>query len=189
MAVRGGTPIGSGGMAIVTTADTRGLDSLYQDYSRIRFGSPPRPIQVALNFWGRLYRDYLQRRFRANSRGGGGRGGQWKGHAPSTRKRRGSRARILYVTGALQKQLGTHVEPVHLSKGIGIRVGYPPNTLHPEAPMTVARLASIHQAGAPSRNLPARPIIVFPPQRILKQMAARMRMAMRQLIRKHNLGT
>lgn len=188
MAVRGGTPIGSGGMATVTTADTRGLDGLYQDYSRIRFGSPPRPIQAALNYWGRLYRDYLRQRFRRNSRGGGGAGGQWKGHAPSTKKARGPRAPILRVTGTLEKQLGAYIQPVHLSKGLGVAVGYPPNAIHPEAGMTVARLASIHQVGAPSRNLPARPIIVQPPQRVLKQMTARMRDAMRQLIRKHNLG-
>lgn len=188
MAVRGGIPVGSGGFTIVTTADTRGLDGLYRQYSQLKFGTPPRPIQIALKAWGRIYRNYLQQRFKRNSRGGGGRGGQWKGHAPSTIKRRGRGAPILYETGTLQKELGTHVEPITTSRGIGVRIGYPPNTSHPTAKMTVARLAAIHQRGAPSRNLPARPIVVFPPQRVLKEMSAKMRDALRQLIRKHNLG-
>ena len=62
--------------------------------------------------------------------------------------------------GALQKDIP-----------FGVTVGYGGRAKHEESKGTIALIAHAHQTGNKARNLPARPIIVEPPKRVVEQMA------------------
>jgi len=73
--------------------------------------------------------------------------------------------RILYDTGtligALDPKLNVGSGGVQENIPFGITVGYGGSSKHEKFPATIAGLAAIHQAG--NEKLPARPIIVTPP--------------------------
>jgi hypothetical protein len=139
------------------------------------------------NQWAARYRSFAQERFVKFSRGKG----TWPPLAPSTIARRrkgrgrrrdaqgraiGKRARVVAIlrdTGTLFAALDVHFtrNPGQLQKDLphGVQVGFGGPGKHPKAPMSVADLASIHHFGL--GRVPARPIIVDPPNKVLNQMS------------------
>ena len=89
------------------------------------------------------------------------------------RKRKKVRGSLLIVTRTLFHALSPVFkgQPGSLEKSVkgGIRVGYGGPGEHPQAPMSVTRLAQIHQKG--NARLPARVIVVPPNAKVLKGMA------------------
>lgn len=124
--------------------------------------------------WAVRYRAFAADRFIRFSRGGG----NWKPLRPSTIRRRrkgkgtGPIAAILFDTGTLFGALSPVFgrKPGQFEKLIkdGIRVGYGGPGKHSKG-MTVAGIAEIHQEGRGA--IPARKIIVDPPQKVLDGMA------------------
>jgi len=142
------------------------------------------PVRDAIFAWGEFYRSWAKLRFSKQSRGGG----EWPPLSPATIrgrrkgkgkklkvKRRGGKTeemsvgqgtvRILYDTGtligALDPKLNVESGGVQENIPFGITVGYGGSSKHEKFPNTIAGLAAIHQAG--NEKLPARPIIVTPP--------------------------
>lgn len=131
------------------------------------------------------YRSAMQRRFTTYSRGGG----DWKALKPSTVKRRRKAAKIsdteeqkkiknkfgpaaiLIDTGILRSGLNTQLSSAgketisSLPDEMTVTIAFS-GRMHPESAgpkvMTISRLAAIHHFGAPSRGIPARPILVDP---------------------------
>ena len=119
--------------------------------------------------WAIRYRSFVRERFVKFSRGGG----NWK---PLKRKRRRGelkRAAILRDTGTLFASLDVQFrgKPGQLQESLpnGIRVGFGGPAKHPKAGITVAGLAAVHHFGL--GRVPARPIIVDPSSKVIKQMA------------------
>jgi hypothetical protein len=124
--------------------------------------------------WPRRYFDFLRRRFRQNSAGGG----DWQalspvtlskdlGRTPSGKRKR--RRGILRVTDTLYNALtpgnaGNII--VHLKNGV--RCGIGGSARHPTRGITFRALTKIHQEG--TATIPARPIVVEPDQATINTM-------------------
>lgn len=124
--------------------------------------SPSNEFVAMYKKWGVRYSAFVRRRFVKFSRGGG----NWAPLKASTKKARrgkGGLVAILRDTGTLFGAL-TIGSPGNVGKNIpnGYEFGFGGGGSHPEGRMTIVRLAEIHQKGARSRNIPARPIIVQP---------------------------
>lgn len=141
------------------------------------------------------YRSAMQRRFTTFSRGGG----DWKALKPSTVKRRRQSAKIrnteeqkkiknkfgpaaiLIDTGILRSGLNTQLSnagketissrPDEMAVTIAFSGRMHPESAGPKV-MTISRLAAIHHFGAPSRGLPARPILVDPDEDTIRAIDA-----------------
>lgn len=149
-------------------------------------------VATALKQWGVLYRSAMKERFVEYSRGGG----DWPPLKASTiRGRRRGRGRrvtikrpgqrrisrqvvfglvaILIDTATLLSGLDPMFHPSHgaIEKPIkdGLTVGYGGSARHIRGRMTIAAIAHIHHGG--TATIPARPIIVRPPPRVIQQMA------------------
>jgi hypothetical protein len=134
----------------------------------------PAAFAVALKKIGAIYRSFASQRFSRLSRGGGG----WPDLKRSTlMKRRGAKkaaaksktgeppkASILLDKGilfaALAPAAGIGEGALEQVSTKGIRLGYGGPMRHPGGPVTLADIASFHQAG--TGNLPVREIIVEP---------------------------
>lgn len=149
------------------------------------------PIGRAFSMWLTIYREFAQRRFLRLSSSGGG--VQWQRLSRSTVYTRrhlwgyaagdpGAEA-ILYESGTLYLGLfkgrrGSYEASIPW----GVVVGYGGTDRHlpsrrKRVPrLSIAQIAWIHQIGA--RNIPARPIIVKPPQQVMRRMTAVMERAL-----------
>lgn len=130
---------------------------------RARVSRGPRDpgIYQAYQTMAKVYRGFIQQRWRRYSSGGG----DW---IPKKAK-----GRILRDTDTMYSS----VEPVFVNapgqfqKALsdGILVGIGGGARHPKAMMPVSTLAAIHQTGA--GVVPVRKIIVKPPRRVAEQMS------------------
>ena len=132
----------------------------------LRLVNVPRNVY---NQWAVRYRSFARERFVTFSRGGG----NW---SPLKRKRRRGekkRAALLRDTGTLFAALDIQFrnKPGQLQKDLpkGVQVGFGGPARHPKARITIAELAAVHHFGL--GRVPAREIIVDPPDRVLQQMA------------------
>lgn len=145
----------------------------------------PRALKMYKRF-GVIYRSFAQRRFAAASRGSGA----WKplkNFYRGARDRKAAEARIrknpktkprgsaiLRDTNTLYNALnidGTGPGAIEELAAGGIILGYGGIAMHPNAnggDITIAEIAAIHQFGVPSKNIPARPIIVDPDTNTLR---------------------
>lgn len=162
----------------------------------------PGHLRNAIQLWARIYRSFTQERFdkfskgggnwaplsmttiiaRRHGKGGGGkRGGRALGRA---RASGGGQVSILRDTGALFSAIDPQFsgKPGQYQKDIpfGIEVGFGGPARHKGGRMTIADIAALHQAGA--RRLPARPILVDPPQSVVAKMAEVMTTAIQRTI-------
>lgn len=149
------------------------------------------PIADAVRQWAVRYRSFAQERFDRYSKGGGdwpslklatirrrrhGKGGRYKRGAKAHKKALatgGGQISMLRDTGTMFRALSPVFgrTPGQLQELIpfGIRVGFGGPAGHPGGPITVAELAEIHHEG--KGNVPAREIIVDPPQSVTDRMA------------------
>jgi hypothetical protein len=136
--------------------------------------------------FGVIYRSFAQRRFAAASRGNG----VWKPlknfyrgardrKAAETKKRNNPKIKlrgsaILRDTNTLYNALnidGAGPGAIEELAAGGVILGYGGIAMHPSSnggDITVADIATIHQFGVPSKNIPARPIIVDPDSKTLR---------------------
>jgi hypothetical protein len=169
--------------------DLRPLQRFRAQVDRDLRGSGNGPIRQALKQWAVRYMTFIQRRYRANSRGAG----EWPDLAESTkRRRRGPRrgrggARkfsILIDTGTLFAATDPIFQrkPGQLQDDIpfGVRVGFGGPAGHPGGRATIADIASFHQTGA--GRLPRREILVPPTETVMRQMGSDMSRAVSRMI-------
>jgi len=162
-------------------------------------GGDDNPVRRALHQWAHIFRAFLQERFNAFSRGGGG----WKPLAESTKRRRrgpqrgkaslrGKRGKAHAATGTFSILRDTGIlfnvvaptfigAPGQLQEDIpfGVRVGFGGPGRHPDGTATIADIASFHQVGNP--RLPQRKIIVPPDDPTQKVMAGAMDTALKTI--------
>ena len=156
-------------------------------------GGSNSPMRKAIRQWGVICRAWTLERFDKFSKGGG----DWDKLKPSTirGRRKGKGRKVKTTTGgkgkarnvaqgtvAILADTGTlkgALEPtIDRSSGAlelfienGIRVGYGGQARHESGDGTIAMIARVHQTGNPGKNLPARPIIVDPPESVVQDMA------------------
>lgn len=155
-------------MAIQVTVKLDGLDRL----RKAILGNPALGERIA-KAWATIYRAFVRQRFAAQSRGGG----EWAPLALSTIKRRrggGQGAAILRDTGALFASLQPNLEGAGLLKSsplkpVGFRATLQSARTY-KAGATLQEVAEYHHHG--EGRLPARTILVAPPQSTIAQMAA-----------------
>lgn len=148
------------------------------------------PIHAMFNTWGERYLHWSRQRYRRASGGGG----EWVPLAASTiaarrakprthKRKRIMHDKILWVTKTLYGSLHRG-RPGNVFKrdGNGITVGIGGNARHPEARVSIARLAAWHHEGA--GHLPARPILVVPPAEVRALMVQDAKAAFQQLARR-----
>lgn len=142
----------------------------------------------------RRYTDYLRKRFLSLSAMTGG-SAQWPKLAEITIKHKeraitrgdgriniSNPEWILRESNTLSQGLGYKLNPT------GFNVGYVTVQSHPNAPMSVAQLAEIHQFGAPERNLPARPILIYPDARLKRMLIKDIENSFGEVFREVNKG-
>jgi hypothetical protein len=144
------------------------------------------PIQDAFKQWSFRYKTWTKRRYVEHAYGRGH--DPWVELSPATiRARRNKKKRlisILWDTGVLLGALdvGVGIESGSLVEDIpfGVRVGYGGPHEHDKSQgITIADLAEIHHEGL--GNVPARPIIVKPTQKVINAMARDMALALDKL--------
>lgn len=160
------------------------LQTLRKRVSADLRGAGGGPIsQALLRDWPRRFFGFQQREFRRNSSGGG----DWPPLSPATlgaRRSQGRRGRrILRVTDAIYGALfpgrpGNVIRRVGVG---GIEMGIGGGARHPEAGMSIGRLAEIHHGGA--GNVPARPVMRPIDVATAGQMFNDMAAAMQKLVR------
>lgn len=144
-------------MSIKTVINTRGFDKFIRGLN-----GPSANVAAMYKQWGAVYRGYIRERWNDYSRGGG----DW----PPLKHREGS---ILRDTNTLFATVdytfgdpGSRVEEIERD---GIVVGFGGSGEHPEAQMTVARLAEIHDQGL--GRVPKREILVADvPNRVMDRL-------------------
>lgn len=167
--------------------DLRGLKRFSAEVDK-----PQGPIRAAFRQWEHRYSTFVQRRFRAYSRGGG----DWPPLKNPRRRPRDKRARsrrrskgrgdsILYDTGTLFRALDpTWSRPGALREDLpfGVRLGYGgPHRYARGGAASIADIASFHDQG--TSRLPRRRIIVEPDASTLRSMAGDMQRALNKLAR------
>lgn len=156
-------------------------------------------VQRALRQWAARYRAFIRERFAEYSRGGGDwaplapstlarrrKGRQGTNRAGGTvRMRKGGKLRdargqfVTAVNAAILRDTGTlfaALRPTMAAPGaheriteFGVEVGFGGAAKHPGGSATIADIASFHQFGTP--RIPARPILVEPPEDVMEGMA------------------
>lgn len=142
-------------MLIEFSADPAPFDRFCDRLDSLLDPSGPGAFRDGLHDASEVYMDHMLARFLLFS----DRGGDWPEHAPYTQKRRGVGAPILIETGQLLESLQRGA-PGHVLEDTadGVREG------------TEDRTAYDHQHGNPTRNLPARTILVEPDGNALDDM-------------------
>ena len=130
-----------------------------------------RHVVNALVQWNKTYNDFIIRRFKRFSKGGG----SWPSLKTATIKRKNGNARILYDTGGLLSGLDIQFRSKNLSP-MKVVAGFDRTRYHTSAGMLVADLAEIHQSGLGYN--PQREIIVFPPKSVIKLLEQQMQTAL-----------
>ncbi len=167
-----------------TTINVRGMKRMEREIRQGLRSTAPSPIRDAFKQWGFRYRSFSRERYDRFSKGGG----NWKGLTEGTKKQRrgeGERASILRDKNTLFMVFNPTFK--HLAgqyeKGVpfGVVVGYGGPARHPEAKMTVAKLAEIHHGGL--GNNPERKLVVEPKDFLKRQMAGDMERAITKIIK------
>ena len=119
-----------------------------------------------------VYQADMRKRYNKFSRGGG----DWAPLKKSTlrgRKGKGKQS-ILADTGLLRNALtfGGRGSVLKMVDAKTARVGFSDTMNHPDTGLSFAELAAIHQAGNPSKNLPAREILADPSAAAKRKMVA-----------------
>ena len=185
-----------------TVINVKGLEKMSRSISMGLRSTASSPIRDTFRQWSFRYRAEMQERYDRFSKGGG----DWEDLKPETKARRrhgkggrfqrggkalaraessgGGSISILRDTNTLFTAFSPtfmHL-PGQLEKHVpfGVVVGYGGPASHPEAKMTVARLAEIHHGGE-GRN-PERKLLVEPSMKTQKAMAGDMERALKKII-------
>jgi len=121
-------------------------------------------VREVLKSWERLYVSFTLKRFDKFSRGGG----DWPKLKAATIRRKGSSA-ILVDKRYLRLGLASGIKSTSHS-GSRIVFAFTNKSMHPEAKMSIAELATIHNDG--EGNNPQRRILVVPDQQTVKRLLA-----------------
>lgn len=154
-------------------------------------GASQGPVRQALSQWAARYRGFVQERFDAFSKGGG----DWPPLSPATikarrkgkkpKKGKAAKVAILRDTGtlfaALTPQFVGAPGAVERHVPFGVVVGYGGNASHPNAPLSIAQLAAVHDQGL--GNVPQRKILVPPSEHVKSLMIGDMDRALDKLVK------
>lgn len=138
---------------------------------------------VVMKSWPEHYFEYLRKRYRQNSAGGG----DWPALSKRTLEKKVERKGIVRISDTIYNALkpgnpGNMVKKVSGNKGV--RLGIGGENVHPGSKLPIGKLAALLSSGNPEKNLPARPIIVAPDTETLTRLRISTQRGFAKFIRK-----